>query len=98
VAEWLNAAVLKFARQYSHLIQINNLTAHGTTSKWAVLGGLGERFVQQRLLLLLVGIDYKTLDFKFPIARTDQPLGQFSSYPLSTIAVAGLRHSYLSQA
>jgi hypothetical protein len=52
VAEWLNAAVLKFARQYSHLIQINNLTAHGTTSKWGVLGGLGERFVQQRLLLL----------------------------------------------
>jgi hypothetical protein len=25
VAEWLNAAVLKFARQYSHLIQINSL-------------------------------------------------------------------------
>jgi len=43
VAEWLNAAVLKFARQYSHLIQINNLAAHGTTSKWGVLGGLGER-------------------------------------------------------
>jgi len=62
VGERLKPAVLKFARQYSHLMQINNLTAHGTTSKWGVLGGLGERFVQQRLLLLLVGIDSKTLD------------------------------------
>jgi hypothetical protein len=46
VGERLKPAVLKFARQYSHLIQINNLAAHGTTSKWSVLGGLGERFVQ----------------------------------------------------
>ena len=36
------------------LIQINNLTAHGTTSKWRVLSGLANFLCNSGLLLLLV--------------------------------------------
>jgi hypothetical protein len=76
VAEWLNAAVFKFARQYSHLIQINNLTAHGTTSKWGVLGGLGERFVQRRLLLLAA---FKAMKEQ-ALAKATPPSGRAARY------------------